>query len=491
MAATADVAYNGGMSTTMPSRTAMWSAWRAEARAMAALGWPLILTNVAQTAMTTTDVIMMGRIGPQALAAGALAANLYFAVLIFCIGLVTATAPMVATELGRHRHSVLDVRRTVRQGFWSAAIIAVPAWAILWYGEAILLAFGQDRELAAAAGGYLRTLQWSILPFLLYLVLRSFVAALERPLWPLLIGLFAIVFNALANLCLMFGKFGFPALGLPGSGIATSLSSTLLFAGLAVVIVTDRRFRRYRLFGHWWRADWPRLIAFWRLGLPIAATITLEVTIFNAAAFLMGLLSSSELAAHAIAMQIASLAFMVPLGVGQAATVRVGRGYGAHDPDAIRRAGWMAFVICMSFMAVTASVMILLPQVLIGAFLDTADPANAQVIGFAVLFLAFAALFQAADGGQAVLIGMLRGLHDTRVPMLIAATGYWIIGLPLGAVLAFPLGWRGAGIWTGLATGLSVVAVLLMWRWLRRDRIGLVPTGGKSQTLLELAPAHP
>jgi MATE family multidrug resistance protein len=169
----------------------------------------------------------------------------------------------------------------------------------------------------------------------------------------------------------------------------------------------------------------------------------------------------------------------------------VGRGYGARDPDAIRRAGWMAFVICMSFMAVTASVMILLPQVLIGAFLDTADPANAQVIGFAVLFLAFAALFQAADGGQAVLIGMLRGLHDTRVPMLIAATGYWIIGLPLGAVLAFPLGWRGAGIWTGLATGLSVVAVLLMWRWLRRDRIGLVPTGGKSQTLLELAPAHP
>ncbi|WP_410369511.1 MATE family efflux transporter [Chelatococcus asaccharovorans] len=479
------------MNTSLPSRTAMWSAWRAEARAMVALGWPLILTNVAQTAMTTTDVIMMGRIGPPALAAGALAANLYFAVLIFCIGLVTATAPMVASELGRHRHSVRDVRRTVRQGFWSAAIISVPGWAILWNGEVILLAFGQEKDLAAAAGSYLRTLQWSLLPFLLYLVLRSFVAALERPMWPLAIGMVAIVFNALANWCLMFGHLGFPALGLPGSGIATTLSSSLLFVGLAGVVLIERRFRRYHLFGHWWRPDWPRLVAFWRLGLPIAATITLEVTIFNAAAFLMGLLSSAELAAHAIAIQIASLAFMVPLGVGQAATVRVGRGYGARDPEAVRRAGWMAFIICMGFMTVTASAMVLLPDLLISVFLDTEDPANAQVIGFAILFLAFAALFQAADGGQAVLIGMLRGLHDTRVPMLIAATGYWIIGLPLGAVLAFPLGWRGAGIWTGLATGLGVVALLLMWRWLRRERNGLVPTKSKAQAPLDLAAAHP
>jgi MATE family multidrug resistance protein len=462
-------------------------AWRAELRATLALGWPLVLTNLAQTAMTTTDVIMTGRLGAHTLAAGSLGTNLYFAVLIFCIGLVTATAPMVAREIGRNRHSVREVRRTVRQGLWSAGLISLPAWALLWNGEVILLAFGQEPQLAAAAGQYLRALQWSVLPFLAYLVLRSFMSALERPLWSLAIGAAAILFNVGANWCLMYGNLGFPALGLPGSGIATSLSSTLLFAGLATVALTDRRFRRYHLFGRIWRADWPRFVEFWRLGLPIAATLGFEVTIFNAAVFLMGLLGAAELAAHSIAIQIASLTFMVPLGVGQAATVRVGRAYGAGDPDGVTRAGWTAFALVFGFMLLTATAMVTIPEVLVSAFLDIRDPANARVVSLAVTFLAFAALFQVADGGQAVAIGMLRGLHDTRVPMMIAATGYWILGLPLGAILAFPLGMRGAGIWIGLATGLTIVASLLMWRWLRRDRLGLV---GRVRRPVNLAAAH-
>jgi MATE family multidrug resistance protein len=237
----------------------------------------------------------------------------------------------------------------------------------------------------------------------------------------------------------------------------------------------DRRFRRYHLFGRFWRADWNRFRQLWRLGFPIGITLVFEVTIFNAAAFLMGLISANALAAHAIAIQIASLAFMVPLGFGQAATVRVGRAFGAGDRDAIARAGWTAYGMGVTFMAFAAATMITVPHLMISGFLDRTDPANAPVIELAVTFLAFAALFQIADGAQAVCLGMLRGLHDARVPMLVAAFGYWGIGLPLSALLAFPFNLEGVGIWIGLATGLLVVAVLLTARWVMRERLVTVP----------------
>lgn len=453
--------------------------WIAEARSTLALAWPMILTNLAQTGMTATDVLMMGRLGPDAVAAGALAANLYFAVLIFGIGVVAAAAPMIAAERGRNRHAVRDLRRTVRQGLWTSVMISVPSWVLLWHGEAILLLMRQDPALAAAAGGYLRALMFAMLPFLAYLVLRSFVAAMERPRWALVACAVALVFNVLANWALMFGHLGFPALGLFGSGIATTLSSVLMFALLAGVVMRDRRFRRYRLFGRFWRADWPRLAAFWRLGLPIGAALFFEVSIFNAAVFLMGLIGSAELAAHAIAIQIASLTFMVPMGFSQAVTVRVGLFYGAGDPHGVRLAGWTAFALGIGFMALMALAMVAVPRVLIAAFLDLDAPANAAVIEFAVVFLAMAAVFQVADGAQVLGAGMLRGLHDTRMPMVYALAGYWGIGLPLGAALGFltPLG--GTGIWLGLAAGLTVVAVLMTLRWMRRHALGLMPAGGQ------------
>ena len=228
-----------------------------------------------------------------------------------------------------------------------------------------------------------------------------------------------------------------------------------MFGVLAGVVMVDRRFRRYRVFGRFWRPDWPRFRAFWRVGLPIGATLVFEVTIFNAAVFLMGIIGPTSLAAHAIAIQIASLTFMAPLGIGQAATCAVGRAYGARDREAATLAGWTAFGLGVGVMVLTATVMLIAPRALIGAFLDTSEPANAPVVETAVLFLAFAALFQVADGAQAVGQGMLRGLHDTRMPMIYAALGYWGIGLPLGAVLAFPMGFGGAGIWCGLAGAAS------------------------------------
>jgi MATE family multidrug resistance protein len=440
---------------------------------MIALAWPMVLTNLAQTAMTATDVMMMGRLGPIQLGAGALGANLYFAPMIFGLGLILATAPMMARELGRNRHSVRDIRRTVRQGFWVAIAVAVPIWLILWQAEAILLAMGQQPDLAAEAGRYMRWMQWAVLPFYWYIVLRSFISALERPGWALAVAFVAVGFNALANWCLMFGNLGFPAMGIAGSGLATTLSSVLMFTGLALVASLERQFRRYRLFGRFWRADWARFRGLVRLGLPIGGILAFEVTIFNAAALLMGLIDAVSLAAHAIAIQIASLSFMVPMGVSQAATVRVGRAWGAGDTDGVTRAGWTAFALGVGFMAIMATIMITAPELLISAFIDVSAPENRAVASLAVSFLAFAALFQIFDGAQAVGGGMLRGLHDTTVPMIYAAIGYWGIGLPLGIVLAFPYRFDGAGIWIGLSMGLAVVAALLLGRWLRRDALGL------------------
>ncbi|GAB1582525.1 MATE family efflux transporter [Phyllobacterium phragmitis] len=441
-----------------------------EARIMLTLAWPMILTNLAQTAMTATDVMMMGWIGPDALAAGALGSNLYYTPMFFGMGLILATSPMLAKELGANRHSVREVRRTVRQGFWMALFISIPLWLLLWQAETILLLMGQEPHLAHQAGQYMHALQWSILPFYLYIVLRSFISALERPGWAMVVVAFAVPFNALANWCLMFGHLGFPALGVVGSGVATTLSNSLMFLGLAVVVLRERQFRRYRLFGRFWRADWPRFFQILRLGLPIAAIVVFEVSLFNGAALLMGLIGPSSLAAHAIAIQISGLAFMVPLGFGQAATIRVGRFFGAGDKEGIRRAGWTAYALGVGFMTLTALLMVLAPRLLISAFIDIHDANNAQVVAHAITFLIFAALFQIADGAQAVGSGMLRGLHDTKMPMIYAAAGYWGVGMPLGAFLAFRMGFGGAGIWTGLFLGLAVVAALLLWRWLTRAR---------------------
>ena len=243
---------------------------------------------------------------------------------------------------------------------------------------------------------------------------------------------------------------------------------------LAVVILTDRQFRRFHLFGRFWRPDWPRFRQLFKLGGPIGLTMGFEGGVFSAAAYLMGLFGASSVAAHQIALQIAATTFMVPLALGQATTVRVGLAYGRRDNEGIGLAGWTSFWLSTVFMTVMATLMFIFPHRLITLFLaDT--PENATVIALGVSFLRIAALFQIVDGWQVVGAGMLRGIHDTRVPMVFALFGYWAIGLGIGIALAFSMGWRGVGIWTGLAAGLGVVAVLMLWRWSRRDSLGLLP----------------
>jgi MATE family multidrug resistance protein len=380
----------------------------------------------------------------------------------------------MAKQLGTRRHSVRDVRRTVRQALWAATAITLPFWLILWHTEGILVALGEDPALSADAGRFAHTLQWAMLPALYYLVLRSFVAALERPGWSLAVGLGGVACNAMVNYTLIFGKFGFPALGLTGAGIGTTTTNIFMFLVMALVVTWHPRFRRYHLFGRFWRADWERFREVWRLGLPIAIMLALEIGIFNTAVLLMGLIGAESVAAHAIALQLAALTFMVPLGLSQAATVRVGLAFGRRDREGIARAGWTAFALGVSFMTLMALTMLSFPHQLVALFLNPDDPANRTVIPLAISFLFVAALFQIFDGAQSVGAGMLRGLQDTKVPMAYAAFGYWGIGLLVAVGLAFGLDWQGVGIWTGLASGLAIVAVLILARWLRRERLGLL-----------------
>jgi MATE family multidrug resistance protein len=353
------------------------------------------------------------------------------------------------------------------------ATVTPPVWLILWYADPIIVGLGQDPGLAHGAGIFLRGYMWSMLPFLVFQAMRNFVSALERPGWVLVISLAGILLNALLGWAMIFGHLGFPAMGLFGGGLASSIVWTLLMLALAAVIMTDRQFRRFHLFGRWWRPDWPRFRRLWLLGLPIGLAMGFEGGVFSAAAYLMGLISVDAVAAHAVALQIAALSFMVPWGMAQAATVRVGLALGRNDRAGIARAGWSAWAMGTGFMALMALLIWAIPRALITLFLDDSAP-NANVIGLGVAFLGVAAIFQIVDGAQVVGAGILRGLHDTRVPMIFTFIGYWLIGIGVGVWLAFRAGWGGVGIWTGLALGLAIVAVLMLARWVRRDRIGLI-----------------
>lgn len=449
--------------------------WRAELRATVRLALPLVFTQLAQISIMTTDVLMMGWLGPDDLAAGALGSNIYFVVLVCGWGVMMAVAPMVAQAVGRGRGYVRDARRSLRQGLWAALAIGLPGMAVLWHTEGILRLTGQEPANAAAAGAYVRAMLWGFVASNGFMLLRSFVSALERPRPALAVMVLTLAANAGGNYMLMFGKAGFPALGLVGAGIASAGATWLGFLLLLGFVLVDRRLRRFHLLGRFWRPDWTRFAELFRIGAPIAAIMLLEVSVFVGAVQAMGWIGTAEIAAHQIALQFAAVTFMVPLGLSQAATVRVGLAAGAGDGEGVRRAGWTAFALGVGFMAAMAVVMWVMPRTLIGLFLDPDRPVNAHAMGLAVTFLAFAALFQVFDGAQAVALGALRGLKDTRVPALYAAFGYWAVGAPLGLVLAFGAGRGGVGIWWGLTLGLVVVAALATTRFARREKLGLVP----------------
>ncbi len=443
---------------------------------MLKLAVPLVASQLGLVAMSTTDVLMIAPLGPAYLGAGSLGFMLYFNIWLFCLGVLVATASLASQARGARNFK--GVRRSVRQGFWVALALSPPAMTLLWFGRDLLLLTGQDPQVAALAEPYYRVILWSIPASFGFLVLRFFVSALSRPK-VVMIGLLA---GAVVNVPLDYafihgldlGWVAVPAMGVAGAALATSIIWHLLFVWLVLVVLADREFSRYHVFVRFWRADWERFRDIWRIGIPIALTLIAESGLFAASQLLMGRLGTLELAAHAIALQITSVAFMVPLGIGQAAQVRVGQRFGARDRPGLGRAGWMALILALATTGTGALVMWTMPELLVGLFIDPAEADNARLVGLAVTFIVIAAGFQLVDGAQVAMVSALRGLSDTAWPLVIAVFSYWGIGFVAAWALAFPLGLEGAGVWLGLAVGLAVAALGLTLRFAGRERLGLL-----------------
>ncbi|GMM92087.1 MATE family efflux transporter [Qipengyuania sp. MTN3-11] len=448
--------------------------WRGEIAATLRLSWPLATANLLQMLTYAIDVIFIARLGEAQLAASALAVALFGLVLWAMSGLTGAVAPLIAAELGERAPALRPVRRATRMALWLSVICGIAGMGLCLLLGPLMRATGQDGEIVALAAQYNLVIIFSLVPMLFNNVLRNFVSALDRPILATLITAGGIGVNALANYAFIFGNLGAPELGLRGAAVATIITSLVTVAAYLVAIRLDPRLHRYRILGRWWSPDWMRMWQIVRIGTPIALTITAEAGIFGAAAFLMGNIGATQLAAHTVALQIAALAFQVPFGVGQAATIRVGYFYGARDPIGIRRAGWAGIAIGTGFMLATASAMLLAPKLLIAIYIDPWAPANMALVGFALAYLKIAAAFQLFDGMQAVAAGALRGLQDTRIPMWIAIFAYWLPGFGTALALGFATSLAGIGVWIGLAVGLFTAALLLGWRWHRREALGLV-----------------
>lgn len=447
--------------------------WGGEVRATLWLAAPLALANMLQMLTYAVDVIFIARLGEEELAASSLVMAIFGLIVWALNSLTAAVAPIVAANLGENPHAVRPVRRAMRMALWLAVISSAGGMALALVTIPVMYATGQPPEVIALAIPYLLAVVWSLIPMVVGNVLRTYLSTLGRPVFATIITALGIGVNALGNYALIFGNLGMPRLELIGAGIATIITTCGTLLAYLAVIHVDKKLHRYRIFGRIWRPDWAKFREIIRIGTPIALTVIAEAGIFGAAAFLMGRFGASELAGHTVALNIAAFAFQVPFGVGQAATIRVGYFYGARDQQGITQAGWVAIAMGTAFMILTASAMIFAPHILLSVYLDPYAAKNAALVGFALQYLVWAAAFQIVDGMQAVSLGSLRGLQDTRVPMWIAVFSYWLPGFGLAVGLGFNTPLQGIGVWIGLATGLLFAAILLTWRWSQRKPLGL------------------
>jgi MATE family multidrug resistance protein len=447
--------------------------WRAEFIGTIKLALPIALTQLGQVAMMTSDLVLIGHLGDKAIAAAALGQTILFAGFMLGMGLVSAVAPLAAQAFGAREPRM--VRRALRVGLWVSIMAGLPLMAIQHAGESMLLALGQDTETARLAAQYLTPLSWSMIPAWWFIALRGFMSAVNRPEPALWITLAAIPLNAALAYAFIYGAAGFPLLELFGAGVATTLANIFMCAAGFWVAYTQRPFKKYRVLNRFWRADWKLL---WRLivvGAPISASFLLEFGLFASAAILMGWIGTSALAAHQIALQTAAILFMIPFGISMAATVRVGQAVGRGDSADTRRAGFAAIALGAGFMAVMVFVIISARHAIPLLFLGT-DAAHASATAaLAATLLAFGATFFVVDGIQTIASGALRGLNDTRIPMIFAAFSFWVVGFTASYTLAFAAEFGAVGVWMGFTLGLGVYSVLLVLRFNALTRRGYMP----------------
>jgi MATE family multidrug resistance protein len=439
----------------------------AEIRATLAVAAPLAGANLAHMAMGLTNTIMVGHLGAAPLAAAGLGTALYFTLLMLCQGVLEAVAPLAAHAMGAEDHPTAG--RVAGAGLIVAAALAAPVIVLLTVIPWLLAALGYDPELTAEIGHFMQVIRWGAPAFLGSSVLRFLLVAAFRTRIVMIVPLVAIPVNVALNWVLIFGHLGMPAWGSAGSGCATAIVQWLMllcFAGcmLAMPMRIPVRMALRVL------AEIPRIL---RLGVPMGVLRGMEIGVFVTTGVLMGVIGADALGAHQLVLNVASVTFMVPLGLSQAATVRVAFQLGLGAPEAARRAGYVAVALGAGFMSAAAALLLLMPRTIASAYVDLADPANAGLVAIAVQLFIIAALFQVFDGVQVIAVGALRGYRDTAVPMLIAGIGYWAIGFVSSWLLAFPLGFGAAGLWLGLALGLAVVAAALTLRLRFRARAQL------------------
>nr|WP_319947868.1 MATE family efflux transporter [uncultured Shimia sp.] len=430
-------------------------------RAILRLGLPLIGGHVAQYAITLTDTIMLGWYSVAALASVVLGGTYFFVIFILGSGFAIAVMPLVAEADASGDET--SVRRITRMGLWLSVITGAVALPVFWFSGGILLALGQEPDIAQLAQEYLRIAGIGLVPALLVMVLKSYLAALGRTRVVFWVTVAAALSNGLVNYALIFGNWGAPELGVVGAAFASVVVQVVSLVGImAYAMIT---LPQHTLFARLWRPDWDAFSHVFRLGVPIGLTSLAEVGLFAASSLMMGWIGTVQLAAHGIALQLASLTFMVHLGLSNAATVRAGNALGRRDSDHLARGAIVALVMSFAMACLAVVVFLSIPNVLVGLFLSPTEPDRDAILVVGVSLLFVAALFQVVDGAQIMALGLLRGVKDTRAPMIIAAVSYWIVGVPCGYLLGFKLGWGGEGVWLGLVVGLSTAAVLLLRRF--------------------------
>ncbi|MEP2641930.1 MATE family efflux transporter [Roseobacter sp.] len=430
-------------------------------RAILGLGLPLVGGHLAQIAIGITDTVMLGWYGVEALAAVTLGSTFFFVFFIFGSGFAWAVMPMVASL--EAEGDEVGLRRAARMGLWLSLGFAMLALPVMVWSDDILRALGQGDDLARDAGTYLRIAGFGIVPALLVMVIKSYLAALERTQVVLWITVLSAVVNGFMNYAFIFGNWGAPELGITGAALASVVTHTVALIGICVY--ARSALPHHALFQRLWRPDWQMLGQVFRLGWPIGLTNLSEVGLFAGSAMMMGWLGAVPLAAHGIALQLSAVTFMMHLGLSNAATIRAGNAYGRQDPPHMRKGALVVTLLSVVIALVTIVLFVTLSETLISLFIQPDDPQRAEIMAIGGVLVALAALFQLVDGAQVIALGLLRGVQDTRVPMICAALSYWGVGLPCSYLFGFVWDLGGAGIWMGLVVGLGVASVLLSARF--------------------------
>ncbi len=434
---------------------------RGHVGAAASLGVPLIGSNLALIAIGISDTVMVGWYDVKSLAAIVLAGAYYFVIFIFGTGFGNAVMPLVAEAAGAGND--VRVRRITRMGIWISLLFSVITLPMFMCSGSVLKFLGQDPEVAGLAQQYLRIAGLGVVPSLLIMVLKSYLSALERTAILFWGGLVAVPMNIIVNYCLIFGHWGLPELGIRGAAVASL--STQMISVIVLTVYISFFVKRHALFTRLWRPDWPVFIRVFRLGWPIGLTMLAQVGLFAASTVMVGWVGLKDLAAHGIAIQLASITFMIQMGFSGVATVRSGRAFGSGDAHVLRVGARVILAMAVCFAILAGLVFFKFPEPLTGLFLASDEPARPVIIATGSLLLVYAAIFQLVDAFQSIAMGLLRGLQDARAPMLIAAVSYWLVGCPTSLILSRFVGWGTPGVWIGLIVGLACAAILLNYRF--------------------------